>query len=159
MKTAIYNKVKRAAMLIMAGAMASTSIQAQEALHLFYKDGTHDKIAITENTEIEFVKQPYVEVIYLSMNMEDNTIHIWGNAGRTINYGRVKSNVPWTISTDADWLRVRYDKLDQYKGLVGEGMKETAFRIFTEANKTGKERTATVTITPTRGEAKTFTVV
>ena len=138
MKTAIYNKVKRAAMLIMAGAMASTSIQAQEALHLFYKDGTHDKIAITENTEIEFVKQPYVEVIYSSM--EDNTIHIWANAGRTIDYGWVKSNMPWTASTDVDWLRVRYDKLDQYKGLAGEGMKETAFRIFAEANKTGEER-------------------
>ena len=157
MKTTIYNKVKRIAMLALVGSMAGISMQAQEALHLFYKNGTHDRIAITENTEIEFVKQPYVEVIYSSM--EDNTIHIWANAGRTIDYGWVKSNVPWTISTDADWLRVRYDKLDQYKGLVGEGMKETAFRIFTEANKTGEERTATVTITPTRGEAKTFTVV
>ena len=157
MRTTIYNKVKRIAMLALVGSMAGISIQAQEALHLFYKDGTHNKIAITENTEIEFVKQPYVEVIYSSM--EDNTIHIWANAGRTIDYGWVKSNMPWTASTDADWLRVRYDKLDQYKGLAGEGMKETAFRIFAEANKTGEERTATVTITPTRGEAKTFTVV
>ena len=157
MKTTIYNKVKRIAMLALVGSMASISMQAQEALHLFYKDGTHNKIAITENTEIEFVKQPYVEVIYSSM--EDNTIHIWANAGRTIDYGWVKSNMPWTASTDVDWLRVRYDKLDQYKGLAGEGMKETAFRIFAEANKTGEERTATVTITPTRGEAKTFTVV
>ena len=113
MKTAIYNKVKRAAMLIMAGAMASTSMQAQEALHLFYKDGTHNKIAITENTEIEFVKQPYMEVTYNGTT--ENELHISANAGRTFNYGQVTANVPFTASADASWLTVRYDKLNKYK--------------------------------------------
>ena len=157
MKTAIYNKVKRAAMLIIAGAMASTSIQAQEALHLFYKDGTHDKIAITENTEIEFVKQPYMEVTYNGTT--ENELHISANAGRTFNYGQVTANVPFTASADASWLTVRYDKLNKYKSAIGEGMLQTCFLIFAEANKTGEERTATITFTPERGEAKTLTVV
>ena len=157
MRTSLYNKAMRLVALLFMGGAMTTDAMAQENLHLFYRSGEHEKIEIKEDTKVEFVKQPYVEITY--SNMENDILHIWPNAGRTIGYGWARSNMSWTATTDANWLKVRYDKQEKYKTPVGEGMKETAFRIFTEANKTGKERTATVTITPKRGEAKTFTVV
>ena len=157
MKTAIYNKVKRVAMLALLSSMFAPTIQAQEALHLFYKGGGHKKIDITEDLKVEFVKHPFLEVTYLGA--EENVLHISANAGRTFNYGYVNANVPFTASVDAPWLTVRYDKENKYKYPIGEGALETNFLIFSEANKTGEERTATITFTPKRGEAKTLTVV
>ena len=158
MKTAIYNKVKRVAMLALLSALFAPATQAQEALHLFYKGGGHERFDITEDLKVEFVKQPYLDFWYGAHNAGD-TLYISANAGRTYDYGMVTSNMPWTISTDADWLKARRDKLEQYKRPIGDGMKETAFLLFTEANKTGEMRTATVTITPKGGEAKTLTVM
>ena len=61
MKTTTYN-IKRMVMLALTGVMTATTLQAQEALHLFYRNGTQEKIAITEDTHVEFVKQPYLEL-------------------------------------------------------------------------------------------------
>ncbi len=157
MKTTTYN-IKRMVMLALTGVMTATTIQAQEALHLFYRNGTQEKIAITEDTHVEFVKQPYLELNYYGM--QEGTLHISANAGRTDNYGIVITNVPWTVSTDAEWLKVRYDKMDKYTYAAGDGMKQINCLIFAEANKTGQERTATVTFsTKNDEESTTLTVV
>ena len=155
--TTYYNKVKRIVMLTLGGVMTATTLQAQEALHLFYKNGTQEKIAITEDTHVEFVKQPHLKLDYYGM--QEGTLHISANAGRTDNYGFVTTNVPWTVSTDAEWLKVRHDKMEKYKYAMGDGMKQTNCLIFAEANKTGQERTATVTFSTKNGEESTTLIV
>jgi hypothetical protein len=153
----LLHTIKRVAMLAFVGAMAATGLQAQEALHLFYKNGTHEKIAITEDSQVEFSKHPSMEIYY--DGMVNDTIHLSANAGRTHGFGMVMSNVAWTVATDVSWLTVRYDKLEKFKIPYGDGVKQTICLIFAEANKTGEERTATITFTPKQGEAKTLTVV
>ena len=153
--TAIYNKVKRMAALAFASAMLVPAVQAQEALHFFFKDGNREKVEITSDTKIEFVKQPYVEVATYG-----DTIQTSASAGRTIDFGWVRSNVPWTVSVDANWLTVRCNKRADQRYPLGGGMVEDPILIFTEANATGQERIATVTIKATRGNAsKQITVV
>ena len=157
MRHTALHTIKRLVMLSFMGAVTTIAMQAQEALHLFHKNGAHKKVTITEDTQIEFAKHPYMEVMY--SDAEKDVVHISASAGRTIGLGYVRTNMPWTVSEDASWLMVRYEKLDKYKYPVGDGIKEIPFLIFAEANKTGEERTATITFTPKGGESKTLTVV
>lgn len=148
MMTAIYNKVKRMAALAFASAMLVPAVQAQEALHFFFKDGNREKVEITSETKIEFVKKPYLdETGYYS-----DTIHISASANRTWNLGYVRSNITWTASVDADWLMVRVDKHPNLQYPLGGGMVANYFIIFAEANEEEKERIATVALKNTRGD-------
>ena len=61
MKTAIYNKVKRLALLFVAGGAMMSSAVAQENLHLFYRNGDHKQIEITDDTKVEFVKKTFLQ--------------------------------------------------------------------------------------------------
>lgn len=157
MKTAIYNKVKRTAALILMGGAMTTGAMAQETLHLFYKNGNHEKVTITQDTKVEFYKRPYLEETGYSRY--GDTIHISANAGRTPDYGTVISNIPWVLSVDADWLMTRQDKLPIFHYPQGDGMTRACFLIFAQPNETDKERTATLTINTTRGITKEMTVV
>ena len=154
----LFHTIKRLAMLAFMGAMTATAMQAQEALHLFYKNGARENLLITEDTQVEFSKHPFMEVMYEGAD-EYNVVYISASAGRSFYYGMVNANVSFTTSVDASWLTVRYDKENKYKIAMGEGAQQTYYLIFAEANKTGKERTATITFTPKRGKAKTLTVV
>ena len=155
MRTAIYNKVKRLAALFIAGCAMTTGVMAQENLHLFYKDGEHKKLEITENTRVDFVKQPYIENIAGYYN---DTIYIAANAGRTMGFGWMTSNFPWTATTDANWLTIRQEDFEKYAYPRGGGIKESAYLIFTEANFSDQERTATITFNA-RGASEQITVV
>lgn len=156
MKTAIYNKIKRVAMLVLLSAMFVPAIQAQEILHLFYKGGGKEKIEITSDTKVEFVKQPYLEEIYYT-NTSD-TVYMSATSGRTNAIGGVKANVPWTLSTDADWLFARRNVQSQFHYPMGDGMVEKPFLIFAEANKTDQMRTAKVIINTEHGISKEIVV-
>ena len=149
MKTAIYNKVKRAVMLALLGVMMVPATQAQEALHLFFKDGNHEKIAVTDELEVKFVKQPYLEWVYYA-NAND-TIYMSATSGRTNNIGRITANVPWTTSADAEWLFARRNIKSRFQYPRGDGMIEEPFLIFAEANKTDQIRTAKLTINTEHG--------
>ena len=157
MRTAIYNKVMRMAALLLLGGTMTTDALAQEYLHLFYKNGNKEKIEITEDTRIEFVKHPYlIENSYSAYN--NDTIFMPASAGRTYNYGLVYSNVPWVVSTDADWLLVRVNMNDGYTTNSGYEY-ENCFMVYATANETDKERVAHVTIATEKNAKKTFTVV
>lgn len=157
MKYAIYNKVKRVAALAIAAALTVPAMQAQEALHLFYKNGNREAIEITPDTKVEFYKKPYVDVQWDLANPD--TIHLSASAGRSWSFGNVRSNVPWTVSVDADWLTVRRTKLDVQRYPMGDGMVEEPFLLFAEGNTTGHERAARLTIGTTKGVSKVITVV
>lgn len=135
----------------------TTDALAQEHLHLFYKNGNKEKIEITEDTKIEFVKRPYISENNYSMYNND-TIFISASAGRTNSYGLVYSNVPWGVSADADWLLVRVNSLDGYTTNSGYEY-ENCFMVYATANETDKERVAHVTIATEKNVKKTFTVV
>ena len=150
MRTAIYNKVKRLAALFIAGCAMTTGVMAQENLHLFYKDGRYQQVEITDSSFVEFVKQPYLEELYYSS--EGDAIQISAGAGRTMNYGMVRTNMmDWDVSTDASWLAIRKNKIAEYRYQVGGGMVEDPFLIFAEANQSNRSRTATVTISSNSG--------
>ena len=158
----IYNKVKRVAMLAIVGAMVATVLQAQEtvteekALHLFFKGGVHEQVDITESTQVEFMKQPYLEEEYY--RYYGDTIRLCAMSGRTSSYGTICSNVDWTISTDADWLVIRKDKLPEFFRPMGDGIMEISYLVFAEANDSDQERTATVTIDTEHGLSKQLVV-
>ena len=150
MRTAIYNKVKRLAALFIAGCAMTTGVMAQESLHLFYKDGRYQQVEITDSSFVEFVKQPYLEEVYY--HSEGDTIQISAGAGRTMNYGAVRTNMmDWDVSTDASWLAIRKNKIAEYRDLMGGGMMMDYFLIFADANQSNRSRTATVTISSNSG--------
>ena len=159
MRTSIYNKVMRMAALFFVSSTMTTGVMAQENLHLFYKSGTHEKIEITEDTKVEFVKQPYLEETFYSTMGYGDTIHISASAGRTIGYGMVRANISWSVSTNADWLMTRKNDPGIFGTQVGDGMTENAFLVFAKANETDQARTATLTINTAQGIAKEFVVV
>lgn len=154
MMTAIYNKVKRMAALAFASAMLVPAVQAQEALHFFFKDGNREKVEITSDTKIEFVKQPY-----LSEDVYGDTVHLSASAGRSMNIGHVRCNVPWTASVNVDWLAIRVNKRADYQTPAGGGMFSENFLIFAEANETGQERIGVVTLKTSRGDVSKEIVV
>ena len=141
MRTAIYNKVKRLAALFIAGCAMATNVMAQESLHLFYRNGERQQVEIKENTQVDFVKKPYIE----QWGGYADTIYVAATAGRTRDLGDIKSNVPWTVTVDANWLTVRKRDFEKYATPIGEGMKYSPYLIFTEANFSDQERTATIT--------------
>lgn len=157
MKTTIYNKVMRMAALLFVGSMMTTSVVAQECLHLFYKNGTHERFEITKDLQVEFVKHPYLEET--GYTLYGDTIYISASSGRTMDFGYVESNVSWEIEDNADWLTTRAPHHPKNQRLLGDGMVLTYILIFTEANKTNEPRTAKLTIKPERGESKVITVV
>ena len=159
MRTSIYNKVMRMAALFFVSSTMTTGVMAQENLHLFYKSGTHEKIEITEDTKVEFVKQPYLEETFYSTMGYGDTIHISASAGRTIGYGMVHANMSWSVSTNADWLMTRKNNPEIFGTQMGDGMTENAFLVFAKANETDQARTATLTINTAQGIAKEFVVV
>lgn len=145
-----------AALLLIGGTM-TVDAPAQEYLHLFYKNGDKEKIEITKDTKVEFVKHPYLtENFYSTYN--NDTIFMSASAGRTSNYGLVYSNVPWVVTADADWLLVRVNENDNYTTSSGYEY-ENCFMIYATANETEKERVAHVTIATEQNVKKTFTVV
>ena len=156
MMNAIYNMVKRVVALALAVTLLSPATQAQEAMHLFYKNGKHEIIEMTPDTKVEFYKQPYVEEIYYTAG--GDTIYISASSGRTMNYGNVVANVPWTIAIDADWMMARRSSKLESWSYRGDGMIEEPFLLFVESNKTGELRTAKVTISTAFGVAKEFVV-
>lgn len=159
MRTSIYNKIMRmVAFALLSGAMTA-NVMAQENLHLFYRSGEYKNIEITEDTKVEFVKQPYLEETNYSYQGFGDTIHMSASARRTYTYGLVRSNVPWTVSVDVDWLFVRKDKLAEWITPVGDGMYKNAFLVFAAANETDKERTAKLTINTSRGVSEELVVV
>lgn len=155
MRTAIYNKVKRLAALFIAGCAMTTGVMAQESLHLFYKDGRYQQVEITDSSFVEFVKQPFIENI---ADYYGDTIYVAANAGRTMGFGWMTSNFPWTATTDANWLTIRQEDFEKSAYSRGGGIKESAYLIFTEANFSDQERTATITFNA-RGASEQITVV
>lgn len=155
MRTAIYNKVKRLAALFIAGCAMTTGVMAQESLHLFYKDGRYQQVEITDSSFVEFVKQPFIENI---ADYYGDTIYVAANAGRTMGFGWMTSNFPWTATTDANWLTIRQEDFEKSAYPRGGGIKESAYLIFTEANFSDQERTATITFNA-RGASEQITVV
>lgn len=156
MRTTIYNKVMRMATLFLMGGAMTTGVMAQENLHLFYKNGTQEKIEITEGTKVEFVKQPYLDFNY-GGKVQGDTIREMASAGPMM-YGSVRSNIPWTLSDNADWLITRQDKLPHLFNPIGDGMYDRNFLIFLAPNETDEERYAEVTINTNHGISKTFVV-
>lgn len=156
MMNTIYNKVKRVAALALAVTMLAPATQAQEAMHLFYKNGKHEIIEMTPDTKVEFYKKPYMEETYYTAG--GDTIYVPASSGRTMNFGNVVANVPWTIAIDADWMMARRSSKLESWYYLGDGMIEEPFLLFVESNKTGELRTAKVTISTAFGVAKEFVV-
>lgn len=144
MRTTIYNKVKRVAVLALLGVAMAPTVQAQEALHLFYKNGAREQLPITEDTYVEFVRQPYLEA---SWNGTD-TIHLSASSGRSSDLGYVHSNVEYDLSTDNDWLLVRKGN-DSQK--IGDGMHEDYFVIYSTANASDQPRYGKVKVASRKG--------
>lgn len=155
MRTAIYNKVKRVAALAIAAALTVPAMQAQEALHLFYKNGNREAIEITPDTKVEFYKKPYVDVQWVSANPD--TIHLSASSGRSSDLGYVYYNVGWDISVDQDWLLVR--KGNSVWG-NGDGIEQDYFIVYSKANATDQRREGKVTVTSAKaGLTKDIVVV
>ena len=91
MKTAIYNKVKRLALLFVAGGAMMSSAVAQENLHLFYRNGDHKQIEITDDTKVEFVKKTFLHETSFS-DIWGDTIWLSASAGSSGYNGYVRSN-------------------------------------------------------------------
>lgn len=155
MRTAIYNKVKRVAALAMAAVLAVPALQAQEALHLFYKDKTRETIEITPDTKVEFVKQPYLRAEWMSANPD--TIHLSASSGRSHDLGYVYYNVDWDISVDQDWLLVRKGNSVWESG---DGIVHDYFVVYAKANAADQCREGKVTVTSDKaGVSKDIVVV
>lgn len=153
MRTTIYNKVKRVAMLALLGAAMAPTAQAQEALHLFYKNGAREQLPITEDTYVEFVRQPYLEA---SWNGTD-TIHLSASSGRSWELGYIIHNTGFEVSTANDWLLARKGNTNNQ---LGDGMHHDYFVVYPTANASDQPRFGKVTITSKKGElTKEFIVM
>lgn len=139
MRTAIYNKVKRVAALAIVAALTVPAMQAQEALHLFYKNGNRETIVLTPDTKVEFYKKPYANIFY-----DTDTIHMSASSGRTVGLGHAEYNVDWDITTNDDWLLTR--KGDS-PSPMGDGMQNDYFVVYAKANATDQRREGKVTVT------------
>ena len=158
MKTAIYNKVKRLALLFVAGGAMMSSAVAQENLHLFYRNGDYKQIEITDDTQVEFVKETYLHETQLSQVYGD-TIYLSASAGTPFNIGLVHSNQPWTIDSDADWMVGYTIYSDSLREQYYQGY-DNDFQVAVLPNASNKQRTATLTLKTNDGKAqRQFTVV
>lgn len=152
MRTAIYNKVKRVAALAIVAALTVPAMQAQEALHLFYRNGNHETIVLTPDSKVEFYKKPYANIFY-----DTDTIHMSASSGRTVGLGHAEYNVDWDITTNDDWLLTR--KGDS-PSPMGDGMQNDYFVVYAKANATDQRREGKVTVTsPKAGLTKDIVVV
>lgn len=142
----IYNKVKRAAMLALFGAALAPTMQAQDALHLFYKSKQHDVKVITEDTKVEFVKQPYLNAYWVGMSSD--TIYLAASSGRSNGLGYVDYNVGYTLSTDSEWLLPRKGNSPQ---VLSDGIKNDYFIVFAAVNDSDQPRYGKVTVASERG--------
>ena len=158
MKTAIYNKVKRLALLFVAGGAMMSSAVAQENLHLFYRNGDHKQIEITDDTQVEFVKETYLHEAQFSQIYGD-TIYLSASAGTPFNIGLVHSNQPWTIDSDADWMVGYTIYSDSLREKYHQGY-DNDFQVAVLPNASNQQRTATLTLKTNDGKAqRQFTVV
>ena len=148
----IYNKVKRVAALALTATMLAPAAQAQEALHLFYKNGVRETIEITPDTKVEFYKKPYANFYY-----DTDTIHMSASSGRTSGLGHAEYNVDWDISTNDEWLLTRKGNSPW---VMGDGIEQDYFVVYAKANATDKRREGKVTVTSTKaGLTKDIVVV
>lgn len=146
MMNAIYNKVKRVAALALAATLLAPAAHAQEALHLFYKNGKREMIEITPDTKVEFYKKPYMDVQWVSSTPD--TIHLSASSGRSWDLGYVYYNVDWSISVDQDWLLARKGNSPWGNG---DGIQQDYFIVYAQANASDKPREGKVTVTSSRG--------
>lgn len=144
MRHTALHTIKRLVMLSFMGAVTTTAMQAQEALHLFYKNGAHEKVTITDDTKVEFVKQPYMNAYWTVTD----TIHLSASSGRSTNLGNVETNVGFTLSTDDDWLLARKGNL---KNNWGDGIYNHYFIVYPTANRGTQSRFGKVTVTSAKG--------
>lgn len=152
MRTAIYNKVKRVAALAIVAALAAPALQAQEALHLFYKNNTRETIEIKPDTKVEFYKKPYANIYY-----DTDTIHMSASSGRTSGLGFAEYNVDWDVTTADEWLLTRKGNSPWE---LGDGMLQDYFVVYATANATDQRREGKVTVTSARaGLTKDIVVV
>lgn len=152
MKYAIYNKVKRVAALAIAAALTVPAMQAQEALHLFYKNGNRETIVLTPDTKVEFYKKPYANIYYYT-----DTIHMLASSGRTPGLGYAEYNVDWDITTNDEWLLTRKGNSPW---AMGDGIQQDYFIVYAKANATDQRREGKVTVTsPKAGLTKDIVVV
>ena len=158
MKTAIYNKVKRLALLFVAGGAMMSSAVAQENLHLFYRNGDHKQIEITDDTKVEFVKKTFLHETSFS-DIWGDTIWLSASAGSSGYNGYVRSNQQWSLISDADWM-IGYPV---YADSLREQMYQKDDNVFYVAalpNSSAQQRTATLTLKTKDGKAQCqYTVV
>lgn len=115
---------------------------------------------LTEEDNLWVEDPPYLREVNYTLYYPGDTIFMSASAGRAYTYGRVESNHPWTVSSDAEWLLTRVNESNIYDdAFSGEHAYENLFMLYAEANNTDKERTAKVTIATTQNIKKTFTVV
>ena len=158
MKTAIYNKVKRLALLFVAGGAMMSSAVAQENLHLFYRNGDHKQIEITDDTKVEFVKKTFLHETSFS-DIWGDTIWLSASAGSSGYNGYVRSNQQWSLISDADWMigyPVYADSLREQKYQKDDNV----FYVAALPNSSAQQRTATLTLKTKDGKAQSqYTVV
>lgn len=148
----MYNKVMRVAALAIVAALAAPALQAQEALHLFYKNKTRETIEIKPDTKVEFYKKPYANIYY-----DTDTIHMSASSGRTSGLGFAEYNVDWDVTTADEWLLTR-------KGNnpwpMGDGIEQDYFVVYAKANATDQRREGKVTVSSAKaGLTKDIVVV
>lgn len=157
MKSCMNNMIKRLALAAFSFVAIAPMSSAQEALHLFYKNGNIVKHEITENTKVLFDKRPYILETGYSYDSAD-TIYLGASAGRTYNLGRYESNVECTIKANADWVIIRTVP-DSLKNQYGLTEKENLLIVYATANSSDKAREATLTIKEVGGKTnRKFTV-
>lgn len=142
----------RVAALAIVAALAAPALQAQEALHLFYKNKTRETIEIKPDTKVEFYKKPYANIYY-----DTDTIHMSASSGRTSGLGFAEYNVDWDVTTADEWLLTR-------KGNnpwpMGDGIEQDYFVVYAKANATDQRREGKVTVSSAKaGLTKDIVVV
>ena len=160
MKTYIYNKVKRLALLSIVGTIFSADLHAQEELHLFEKNGKQTTFEVNEDLKVVFDKRTYIEESNYSY-VNPDTIFLACSAGSTQSLGRVNSNSPWTIECASDWLMASSDLIaDSLREQYGLGEYDDYFAVYALPNKADTLRSAILTIKTLDGKAKKhFTVL
>lgn len=134
----------RISILIFALIALVSPLRADDALHIFYQDGTRDTYDLTPDLELRFEKRPFLEEHVYSITNKD-TIFFSADAGRTNFYGQVISNYPWTLSVDADWLLAKKDESGKYDAEIRYEC-EGLFMLYATANESDKERVGHLSI-------------
>ncbi len=154
MRTNKYMNIKRWAVTLFLGATMLGEVSAQEALHLFYKNGNRETIEISPDTKVEFYKKPYCIAYY---NNQADTIHLSASAGRSFGLGFVEYNTDWEIEAKDSWLLALKGD-NEWK--QGQGMLNDYFVLFALSNESDAARYGKVTLTSKRaGYSREFTVV